>query len=117
MTALEISIGKIQKAHCKAAIEDAIRSGRLLRPSRCPVCGKKKRLDAHHSDYSQPLKVLWRCRKCHGAETREINRIARLMVADRRNGIEAREGRARKAASDYILYLANHPQGEQAHAS
>jgi hypothetical protein len=30
----------------------------------CKVCGKKK-VDGHHFDYSDPLKVIWLCRKHH----------------------------------------------------
>ena len=44
----------------------AIRSGILIKQP-CERCANLK-VDAHHSDYSQPLKVNWLCRKCHNIE-------------------------------------------------
>lgn len=41
----------------------AIKAGKLI-PEKCEVCGKKK-VDAHHDDYTKPLDVRWLCRKHH----------------------------------------------------
>lgn len=46
-------------------VGNAIRDGRLIRPSSCSECGTKGRVDAHHEDYSKPFDVTWLCRKCH----------------------------------------------------
>ncbi len=48
---------EVVKAHSIAA--------GLPRPERCEGCGKKKKLDAHHEDYSKPEKVNFLCRSCH----------------------------------------------------
>lgn len=47
--------------------EEAIRSGKLKKPERCQVCGQvpSKRIEAHHTDYSKPLEIIWCCTKCH----------------------------------------------------
>lgn len=46
-------------------VKNAIRSGRLTRPSDCSCCGASTKTDAHHDDYSKPLEVRWLCRQCH----------------------------------------------------
>ena len=43
----------------------AIQSGLLIRSQVCDECGSKNYVDAHHSDYSRPLDVVWLCRSCH----------------------------------------------------
>ena len=43
----------------------AIQSGLLTRSQVCDECGSKNYVDAHHSDYSRPLDVVWLCRSCH----------------------------------------------------
>lgn len=47
--------------------EAAIASGVITKPDRCQVCGKvpRKRIEAHHEDYSKPLDVIWCCTSCH----------------------------------------------------
>lgn len=45
----------------------AVRSGKIIRPKQCPHCNKKAKIQAHHSDYSKPLDVIWTCRQCHSA--------------------------------------------------
>lgn len=39
---------------------------RDLTPKPCETCGAE-RVQAHHSDYLQPLCVTWLCRRCHAA--------------------------------------------------
>ena len=45
----------------------ALKTGRIIKPIFCEGCKKRKRLDAHHEDYSKPLEVDWLCSKCHRA--------------------------------------------------
>lgn len=52
-----------EKAKAKRMVRTEIEAGRLVRQP-CEVCGKLP-VDAHHDDYSQPLKVRWLCRKHH----------------------------------------------------
>jgi hypothetical protein len=47
------------------ATSNAIRDGRLIRPSTCSACGSHCTPEAHHDDYSLPLTVRWLCRSCH----------------------------------------------------
>ncbi len=49
-----------------------ISKGNLIKPKNCSKCGKKKKLDGHHSDYSKPLKVKWLCRQCHSQLHKEL---------------------------------------------
>lgn len=44
---------------------DAVKHGEIERQSACEQCGSDRRIDAHHDDYSKPLKVRWLCGSCH----------------------------------------------------
>ena len=59
------------KERARWRVKDAVRYGRLAKPTRCQACQKevpRHLLDGHHHDYSRPLEVMWLCRVCHGAE-------------------------------------------------
>lgn len=43
---------------------DAVRR-KLKRPDRCAVCGKICKVEGHHPNYDEPLKVIWCCSVCH----------------------------------------------------
>ena len=61
------SIYRIQnkeKVEAHAAVTKALRSG-LIQRKPCSVCGEINNVDAHHVDYSEPLKVIWLCRSHH----------------------------------------------------
>lgn len=49
-----------------AVLNNALRDGRINKPSVCSDCGKQGKLHAHHEDYSKPLIVNWLCVSCHG---------------------------------------------------
>jgi hypothetical protein len=54
----------------RAAVQDAVNSGRLVKPSRCERClTETAKLHAHHWDYhpNAALDVRWLCGACHGA--------------------------------------------------
>lgn len=57
-----------QKDIARKIVFNEIRSGRLKRPTNCPRCRIKCKVQAHHSDYSKPLAIQWLCALCHGAE-------------------------------------------------
>lgn len=54
-----------KKIYANIQIYEALQSGKIIKPSRCQICGKEKTLDGHHHDYDKPLDVIWVCRKCH----------------------------------------------------
>jgi hypothetical protein len=51
-----------EKIHARKIVYVAVRNGTLVK-KKC-FCGKAK-VEAHHEDYSKPLKVKWMCRKHH----------------------------------------------------
>ena len=53
------------KFRAYGAVHRAVKSGRLIRPDRCPRCGRGGNVQAHHNDYSKPLDVKWLCPTCH----------------------------------------------------
>jgi len=63
---------KIQKARypekikARDKVQRAIKSGKLIKPDNCSNCKERtSRVQAHHEDYNQPLKVEWLCIGCH----------------------------------------------------
>lgn len=51
------------KAHSK--VNHAIKSGTLIKPDKCSICGFGGKIEAHHDDYHKPLDVVWVCSICH----------------------------------------------------
>ncbi len=44
----------------------ALKKGKISKPENCSVCNSKpSRIEAHHTDYSRPLEVIWLCTRCH----------------------------------------------------
>jgi hypothetical protein len=62
-----------EKVNAESKALRAIREGRLIKPEKCENCGTITKLEAHHPDYSQPLKVQFLCINCHKAEHKKIN--------------------------------------------
>jgi hypothetical protein len=54
----------------RAAMQYALRTGKLIKPKRCNLCGKKRPLQGHHPDYRKRLEIVWACNDCH----KEIHR-------------------------------------------
>ncbi len=54
-----------EKLRARTLLNQAVKIGKVVRPEVCFTCHKNKKLDAHHPDYSKPLKVKWYCRVCH----------------------------------------------------
>lgn len=53
------------KYRAHVAVQRALSRGDLVKQP-CEVCGTTEgRIDAHHDDYAQPLKVRWLCRRDH----------------------------------------------------
>lgn len=52
-----------KKLKCRTKTSYLVKTGKLIKQP-CDVCGEVK-VEAHHVDYSKPLKVEWLCRKHH----------------------------------------------------
>lgn len=52
------------KRHARVLMAKAIRSGDLRRGP-CEKCGTTEHIHGHHTDYTQPLKVMWLCDSHH----------------------------------------------------
>lgn len=50
----------------------AVKKGVLKRPKVCPMCKKRKMIEAHHEDYTKPLQVVWMCRQCHADHHKKV---------------------------------------------
>lgn len=70
-----------EKAEAQRIFKKAVGSGKLIRPDRCEHCKtNKKRIEGHHPDYSQPLKVIWLCNPCHRAEHERIRNFSMCVI-------------------------------------
>ena len=55
-----------EKRAAHVILNNAVRDGRVMKPSCCDVCSEKHyRIHGHHGDYSKPLDVIWCCPQCH----------------------------------------------------
>ena len=56
-----------EKVEARRLVREALRSGKLVKPTHCEncACGKELPLHAHHADYDRPLEVVWLCQSCH----------------------------------------------------
>lgn len=53
-----------QKHAARDKVNKALVKGKIKK-KKCEWCGNKYS-EAHHSDYSKPLDVIWLCKRCHG---------------------------------------------------
>ena len=75
LRSLNLKWGKANRIKERARMQVlmAVKSGSLVRPKTCEVCGVGCNPHAHHENYAKPLVVKWLCIKCHGKRHREIN--------------------------------------------
>ena len=59
------------KEKARVKVQEAVYSGALIKPQACVKCGTHGRIEAHHVDYNQPLKIEWLCVTCHKQAHRE----------------------------------------------
>src|SRR5690625_367588 len=59
-----------EKTKARAAINNGIRAGSVIRPDACEWCGTAGPVEAAHDDYSKPFEVDWLCRTCHELKDR-----------------------------------------------
>jgi hypothetical protein len=56
------------KTSARSILNTAIKRGEVERLTWCQLCGRnvpQNAVEAHHADYSQPLSVVWMCKKHH----------------------------------------------------
>ena len=61
-----------EKVAASRAVSEAVRSGRLIRSHKCAVCGSTKNVEAHHENYSEPLKIIELCKIHHWEADRNL---------------------------------------------
>lgn len=71
------AVAKSMKLHAtrqaaRAKVNYHIAKGKIVRPKICPKCNKRKKTEAHHTDYTKPLKVKFMCRQCHAVIHRKL---------------------------------------------
>lgn len=71
------NINNPEKYRARYAANNALRSGKLIKPIHCQQCGAPKRLYAHHYDYSLALDVKWLCAYCHALEHEQLQQARR----------------------------------------
>ena len=54
-----------RKILANVLVHNALKSGKISKPDHCTKCFKKGIVEAHHTDYSKPLDVVWLCVCCH----------------------------------------------------
>ena len=54
-----------EKIEAKYAVRNALRNNKISKPDKCSLCYLKCKPEAHHTDYSKKLEVVWLCRACH----------------------------------------------------
>lgn len=67
-TRLKTNKNNPTKVNARKCVESAIEAGVIKKPHVCSGCGcpdTKRRIEAHHADYEDPLNVIWLCPKCH----------------------------------------------------
>ena len=60
-----VSSIKQKQNKARSLVGNAIRDGKINRPSICHICFVKCKPDAHHPDYNRPFLIQWLCRSCH----------------------------------------------------
>ncbi|OTZ47830.1 hypothetical protein [Bacillus thuringiensis] len=53
------------KEKARAAVNHAVRDGKLIKPDCCDLCKTEGPVEGHHEDYEKPLEVIWVCKQCH----------------------------------------------------
>lgn len=54
-----------EKYAARDLVHWAVRSGKIIKPMLCEICDMKRKLEAHHEDYLNPIELKWVCRICH----------------------------------------------------
>ena len=60
------------KESARIALNQSVKSGKIIKPRTCSRCPSSFHIHAHHPDYSKPIDVIWLCAACHSAEHKRI---------------------------------------------
>ena len=60
-----------EKRSAENKLNNALRTGMIIRPNKCILCQTECKPQAHHYDYSKPLDVMWLCIPCHAKVHKE----------------------------------------------
>lgn len=69
-------VNRSRQAVAATTLYQHVKAGEVVRPDRCPRCGKKSRIEGHHHkgyEGAAKLDVVWLCSRCHKAEHRREN--------------------------------------------
>ena len=61
------------KQDARVAVLYALRRGELEKPEECSSCNESSVVEAHHTDYSKPLEVMWLCHPHHAEEHKRLS--------------------------------------------
>jgi hypothetical protein len=61
-----------EKARIQQQLRTHVASGEFKRPTSCPRCGTKARVQAHHTDYEHYSHFVWLCASCHKLEHNKL---------------------------------------------
>ena len=63
-----------EKKKAGYALNNAVESGKVVRPSTCSLCGASGNIEGHHWSYKEEhrLDVIWLCRACHSNEHKRL---------------------------------------------
>lgn len=57
-----------EKLKARGLLNYNISKGVIIKPRNCSICNKTGRIEGHHDNYEEPLKVKWLCVACHKNE-------------------------------------------------
>lgn len=53
------------KTNARQLLHYHLKQGNIIKPNYCEICDDNVKLQAHHTDYTKPLDVMWVCIDCH----------------------------------------------------
>lgn len=81
MSKLKYIIENPEKRSAHNIVTKYILNGSIKKPTNCSTKGcSKKKIQAHHDDYSKPLDIMWLCTSCHGLRHRFLNEKRRMIL-------------------------------------
>jgi len=61
------------KVNAIQAVYYSVITGKISRPTACSCCGNSGgRIEGHHINYNEPMKVVWLCSGCHADADRKL---------------------------------------------